>query len=166
MATLETAFLTWEADARRLDFTCLPDVQVPLIALAGTYSCVTGLPKNVHSFRKTVTANSQLCVLLAEVTPENMRDEFEDDEKIPIASLLSQYSSHARARCENLLLEDGLPDNETMISSREYFLTRFLGQAAYNYTVNLQPLRIDLRHARPPLQHFFPRSLDLIEKHL
>ena len=162
MPTIETAFAVWQEDANLLDKAQLPDVQIPLIALAGVYTCVSEVPKNVYAFRKSITSRQQLCTAIAAVIPHQLRYEFEHDEVFPIDCVKVADKAYLRARQEEAMLLDGLPPAETTISSREYFLTRFLGQAAHNYTINLQPLRVEMRFSQLPLEYYFPNCLEMM----
>ncbi len=163
MLTIETAFSIWQEDANQLKSARLPDVQVPLMALVGVYAHVETVPKNVYAFRKIVIANDRLCATLATVIPKELRSEFEDLEAFPIDVVKVSEKAHQRAHQEEAMLMDGLPEAETMITSQEYFLTRFLGQTAHNYAVYIRPLRLNLQVAQPTLRHYFPQSLALIE---
>lgn len=162
MPTIETAFAVWQDDANLLDRAWLPDVQIPLMALVSVYTCVSEVPKNMYAFRKTITSHEQLCATLSAVIPHELRYEFEDCEEFPIDCVRVADNAHLRARQEEAMLMDGLPEAETIISSREYFLTRFLGQAAHNYAINLQPLRVDMRFTQPPLNDYFPNCLAMM----
>ena len=162
MPTLETAFSVWRDDANQLDKARLPDVQIPLMALVGVYACVANVPKNAYAFRKSVVGDNQLCASLAAVIPENLRYEFEDEVMFPISIVRVNENAHERSRVEDVVLMDGLPETEETISSREYFLTRFLGQTAYNYAIGINPLRLMMQVAQPPMQYYFPKSLSLI----
>ncbi|MBC7708392.1 hypothetical protein H7Y63_04155 [Polaromonas sp.] len=163
MPNLETAFSIWQQDASCFDSARLPDVQIPLMALVGVYACVPEVVKNVYAFRNAVASDDQLCSSLSSVIPNDLRYEFEDDETFPVGIVRAGKTAHLRAQQEDAMLTDGLPKTETTITSREYFLTRFLGQAAHNYAIKLQPLRLDMTIAVVPLRDYFPKSLALME---
>lgn len=164
-ANMETILPAWEADVANLKYSMYPDAQVPLIALTGLVDCIDTVPKTAYDSRKAIVASSPICSSLKEILPESLADEFDDDEEFPIDLIRAERDSPLRTRVVEGMILDGLPEGTTMISSREYFLARFLGQASFNFAVDIRPLRLNMHIARHPLQVYFPESLAVIETH-